>query len=74
MSYDAAKIALTGLKMASTRKQLQQTLANPKFSVQGTTAKIEFLPSGDRNLPGTLIKIEPGKRSQTGYDFVAHQP
>ncbi len=74
MTYDAVKTVAQGLKSASTRQQLQETLASPQFSTQGATATINFLPSGDRNIQGTLIKVEPGEKSQTGYDFVAYQP
>lgn len=74
MTYDAVKIIAQGLESASTRQQLQEALANPRFSTQGATANINFLPSGDRNIQGTLIKIEPGEQSQTGYDFVSYQP
>jgi branched-chain amino acid transport system substrate-binding protein len=31
---------------------------------------VRFLPSGDRNAPHVLVRVEPGNRSGTGYDFV----
>jgi branched-chain amino acid transport system substrate-binding protein len=74
MTYDAVQILQKGLQSASTREQLQQILAGSEFAAQGATEKIEFLPSGDRNIRGTLIKVEPNKQSQTGYHFVTFEP
>jgi branched-chain amino acid transport system substrate-binding protein len=74
MSYDATKAIATGLKSGLNRHQLQKSLSNPGFSVRGVTGKIEFLPTGDRNQTGTLVKILPGKVSGTGYDFVVLKP
>jgi branched-chain amino acid transport system substrate-binding protein len=71
MAYDATKTISTGMASGQEREQLQQALANPGFTAQGATTSIGFLPSGDRNLEGTLIKIQPGKNSGTGFDFVA---
>lgn len=70
MAYDATKTIATGMASSNDREQLQQALSNPEFTAQGATTEIDFLPSGDRNLRGTLIKIQPGKKSGTGYDFV----
>lgn len=69
-AYDAAKVILTGLNAGSTRKQLQKAISDPNFSVVGATGTVEFLPSGDRNMKGILVKVEPGKVSGTGFDFV----
>ncbi len=71
MSYDAAKVVGIGLQTAQDRQQLQKVLSGPTFSVKGATGLIEFLPTGDRNKPGTLMKIVPGKKSGTGYDFAS---
>ena len=71
MAYDATKTISTGMASSQEREQLQQVLANPEFIAPGATTDISFLPSGDRNLKGTLIKIQPGNKSGTGYDFVA---
>jgi branched-chain amino acid transport system substrate-binding protein len=70
MAYDATKTISTGMASSQERAQLQQALANPEFITQGATTDISFLPSGDRKLKGTLIKIQPGNKSGTGYDFV----
>jgi branched-chain amino acid transport system substrate-binding protein len=70
MAYDATKSIVSGLSVGSNRKQLQQVLADSKFATQGATRDINFLPSGDRNLQGTVVRIEPGKLSGTGFDFV----
>ena len=71
MAYDATKTISTGMASSQEREQLQQVLANPGFTTKGATTSIGFLPSGDRNLKGSLIKIQPGNKSGTGYDFVA---
>ncbi len=68
-AYDATKALITGLSSSTTRQQLQQTLANPGFAVSGVLGKITFQPSGDRQIKGTLVKIQPGNSSGTGYDF-----
>lgn len=70
MAYDATQVVVAGLKSASTREQLQKALSSSGFSVKGATGTVEFLPSGDRNLKGILVKVQPGKNSGTGYDFV----
>jgi branched-chain amino acid transport system substrate-binding protein len=74
MAYDAAKVVATGLQTAQDRNQLQKVLIGSTFSVKGATGTIEFLPTGDRNKPGTLMKIVPGKKSGTGYDFASLKP
>ena len=70
MAYDAAKTVFAGMKTKPGRAGLQQVLKNPQFKAEGASSKISFLPSGDRNLTGTLIQVQPGKRSGTGFDFV----
>lgn len=74
MAYDATEAVFTGLKSGLSREQLQKTLSNSGFSFNGATGPIQFLPSGDRQGKGLLIKIQPGKDSGTGYDFVSFQP
>jgi branched-chain amino acid transport system substrate-binding protein len=74
MSYDAAKVVVTGLQTAHDRNQLQKVLIGSTFSIKGATGTIEFLPTGDRNKPGTLMKIRPGVQSGTGYDFTSLSP
>jgi len=71
MAYDATKSIFEASTFGAERQKIQQTLANPEFSASGATQEVSFLPSGDRNLRGTLVKIQPGKKSGTGYDFVA---
>ena len=73
MAYDATKTLSKAIASGSDRQEIQQALANPKFSAQGASSTIGFLPTGDRNLKATLIKIKPGKKSGTGYDFTAIQ-
>lgn len=74
MAYDATQAIIAGLKSEPTREKLQKALSNPGFSVKGATGVVQFLPSGDRNMKGILVRIEPGKNSGTGYDFVPFQP
>ncbi|HEY9767902.1 MAG TPA: ABC transporter substrate-binding protein [Coleofasciculaceae cyanobacterium] len=70
MAYDATQALSKAIASGSERQKIQQVLANPEFSAQGASSTINFLPSGDRNLRGTLVEIYPGKKSGTGYDFV----
>jgi branched-chain amino acid transport system substrate-binding protein len=70
MSYDATKAIATGLNAGLSRQGLQKVLSNPGFSIKGATGVIQFLPTGDRNKAGTLVKVVPGKVSGTGYDFM----
>lgn len=68
-AYDAVKAIVTGLESADTRQKLQQTLANSGFSTSGALGKISFQSSGDRQIKATLVKVQPGQLSGTGYDF-----
>lgn len=52
------------------RQALDQALAAQNFTAKGTTGAISFLPSGDRNGSVLLVKVQPGSRSGTGFDFV----
>ncbi len=69
-AYDATEAILTGLKSGQTREQLQKALSDPNFSIEGATGEVRFQPSGDRIAKGVLVKVQPGKSSGTGYDFV----
>ena len=68
-AYDAIEAITIGLSSANTRQQLQQTLANSGFVASGVLGEISFQPSGDRQVGGVLVKIQPGNSSGTGYDF-----
>ena len=70
MTYDAAKTIFAGMKVRDTREGLQQTLNSSNFVAEGATSNVSFLPSGDRNLQGTLVQVQPGNQSGTGFDFV----
>jgi branched-chain amino acid transport system substrate-binding protein len=76
MAYDAAKAIVVGLESPSkpSRQKLQATLNNPDFIFTGATGKVQFLPSGDRNLKGVLVKVASGNQSGTGYDFKTVEP
>ncbi len=52
------------------RAALGQALSGQGFSASGSTGAISFLPSGDRNTTVLLVKVQPGTRSGTGFDFV----
>lgn len=69
LSYDAAMAIFTGLKSGANREQLQKALSNPGFMFKGATGIVRFLPSGDRQEAGTLVRVQPGRYSGTGYDF-----
>lgn len=77
LSYDALQVIrsaqaagqITAAMGVQGRSRLEQVLANPGFSSQGSTGKIIFLPSGDRNATVLLVKIKPGARSGAGFDF-----
>ncbi|WP_353932548.1 ABC transporter substrate-binding protein [Okeanomitos corallinicola TIOX110] len=69
MAYDATKALIAGLENDPTRDGIQKAFLSPEFSTAGAAGEIRFLPSGDRNAPLQLVKIVPGDRSRTGYDF-----
>jgi branched-chain amino acid transport system substrate-binding protein len=69
LAYDATRALIAALASNPTRSGVQQVLAAPNFSTTGASGEIRFLPSGDRNAPVQLVKIVPGNRSRTGYDF-----
>jgi branched-chain amino acid transport system substrate-binding protein len=69
MAYDATVALIAALEKNPTRSGVQQALSSSEFSTTGASGVIRFLPSGDRTAPVQLVKIVPGKRSRTGYDF-----
>ncbi|MEH1843736.1 MAG: ABC transporter substrate-binding protein [Nostoc sp.] len=69
LSYDATVALIEALKRNPTRSGVQQALLSSDFSATGASGTIRFLASGDRNAPVQLVKIVPGSRSNTGYDF-----
>ena len=69
LSYDATRALIAALQRNPTRTGVQQALASSEFSTTGASGVIRFLPSGDRNATVQLVKIVPGNRSRTGYDF-----
>jgi branched-chain amino acid transport system substrate-binding protein len=69
MAYDATLVAISGLNSGQSRDQVQKALSNSGFSLNGATGPIQFLPSGDRLMKVTLVKVQPGKESGTGFDF-----
>ncbi|WP_375498473.1 ABC transporter substrate-binding protein [uncultured Nostoc sp.] len=69
LSYDATVALIEALKRNPIRSGVQQVLLSSDFSATGASGTIRFLASGDRNAPVQLVKIVPGSRSRTGYDF-----
>ncbi|MEH2233149.1 MAG: ABC transporter substrate-binding protein [Nostoc sp.] len=69
LSYDATVAIIAALERNPTRSGVQQALLSSDFSATGASGTIRFLASGDRNAPVQLVKIIPGSRSRTGYDF-----
>ncbi|BDI19127.1 hypothetical protein ANSO36C_49290 [Nostoc cf. commune SO-36] len=69
LSYDATVALIEALKRNPTRSGVQQALTSSEFFASGASGTIRFLASGDRNAPVQLVKIVPGSRSRTGYDF-----
>jgi len=70
LSYDATKAFIAAIELNPTREGIQLGLTSSNLSATGATGAIRFLASGDRNAPVQLVKIAPGTRSRTGYDFV----
>ncbi|MHC5597962.1 MAG: ABC transporter substrate-binding protein [Nostoc sp.] len=69
LSYDATVALIAALERNPTRLGVQEALTSFDFSPTGASGTIRFLASGDRNAPVQLVKIVPGSRSRTGYDF-----
>jgi branched-chain amino acid transport system substrate-binding protein len=69
IAYDATQAFITALRQNPTRQGVQQVLADTTFSAPGAAQPVRFLPSGDRNTGIQLVKVAPGKRSGTGFDF-----
>jgi branched-chain amino acid transport system substrate-binding protein len=74
MAYDATQAIALGLNSGFKRERLQRSLASASFTMKGATGLVRFLPTGDRQGNGLLVKVLPGKSSGTGYDFVALKP
>lgn len=70
MSYDATKALIAGIERNPSRVGIQQALVAPDFVAIGAAGDIKFLPSGDRNRPVQLVRIQPGKRTSFGFEFV----
>ncbi|MFK8183074.1 MAG: ABC transporter substrate-binding protein [Phormidesmis sp.] len=69
-TYDAVFAIAAGLEAEPTREGLKTALDDNDFSVDSATGPINFLPSGDRRQVDRLVKVETGRRSGVGYDFV----
>jgi branched-chain amino acid transport system substrate-binding protein len=71
-AYDAVMALAAGLKANPTREGLAAALSS-NLNIEGATAPIRFLPTGDRNEPSQLVQVQPGNRSGTGYDYIPVQ-
>jgi branched-chain amino acid transport system substrate-binding protein len=70
LAYDATVVLISALKQNPSRGGVRQSLTASGFSTTGASGTIKFLPSGDRNASVQLVRVAPGARSRTGYDFV----
>lgn len=70
LAYNATRALIAALERNPTRTGVQQALSSSDFSTTGASGTIRFLPSGDSNAPVQLVKIVPGSRSGTSFDFV----
>ncbi len=72
---DATRAFLAALTSNPSRTGIRLALSDPNFGLDnGASGRIRFLPSGDRDAPNVLVKVEPGSRSGTGFDFVPASP
>ncbi|MEH2296727.1 ABC transporter substrate-binding protein [Nostoc sp.] len=69
LSDDATVALIAALERNPTRSGVQEALTSSDFSATGASGTIRFLASGDRNAPVQLVKIVPGSRAGTDYDF-----
>ena len=59
MSFDAGMAIVTGLQQSDgTRSGLQQTLQRVGFSAVGASGTVTFLPTGDRALQPTIVRVQ----------------
>jgi branched-chain amino acid transport system substrate-binding protein len=70
LAYDATVVLIAALQQNPSRTGVRQSLSASGFSTTGASGTIKFLPSGDRNAPVQLVRVAPGTRSRTGFDFI----
>ncbi|MFS8877287.1 ABC transporter substrate-binding protein [Synechococcus sp. H55.8] len=72
LAYDATRVLLQAIRQGSpSRSGILTALGDSNFRLpDGASGEVRFLPSGDRDAPNVLVRIERGNRSGTGYDFV----
>ena len=71
-SYDAVCAIAQGLKISTTRSDLQNALRNSDLNVAGANSQIQFLPSGDRTIDTALVEVKANP--QQGYYFELLEP
>ncbi|MDX1978597.1 MAG: ABC transporter substrate-binding protein [Pseudanabaenaceae cyanobacterium bins.68] len=71
-AYDAFSAIATGLRESKfqSRSALQQVMIEDRFRAPASQGQLSFQASGDRVASVTLIQVQPGAKSGTGYDFV----
>ncbi|AFZ00807.1 ABC transporter substrate-binding protein [Calothrix sp. PCC 6303] len=70
LAYDATRALIAALELEPSRTGIQKSLSSTEFSTTGASGTIRFLPSGDRNASVQLVRVAPGTRSGTGFDFI----
>ncbi len=72
LAYDATRVFLQAIRQGSpSRSAVLAALGNPNFLLpDGASGQVRFLPSGDRDAPHVLVRVQRGHRSGPGYDFV----
>ena len=68
MAYDATKAIIQGLKYSHTRSELQSTMTQPDFKVNGATGVIRFNQS-DRLGQAELAYIKKSGKNSEQYQF-----
>lgn len=70
-AYDAAKALIAAIKQNPNREAVAKILRSESFTADGAIAKVQFLPSGERD--GNLIElvkiVKPTSKSRSGYDY-----
>lgn len=66
-SYDAAKAIASSLKQNPTRNGIQNLLRQQQLTIEGANSQVQFLPTGDRLITSTLVKVKA--TPERGYYF-----
>ncbi len=69
MTYDATQALIAAIDKQPTRQGVQAALRDRNFTATGAEGAIRFLPSGDRNKPMQLVKVEEDTDNSTSFDY-----